>query len=299
MRSFIFILTTLHVSITIAQHPGSELLRQKTEKQIRDIVDSSQAVTGLAAVDLTSGETISLNGNRVFTQASAIKIPILMEIYKQASQKKFSLTDVRKIRTVAGGSGILKDLPDTPSLSIRNLCVLMMTLSDNTATNLLIDLAGMDAINASLRSMWFKNTHVRRKMMDAAASANGQENVSTPAEAIKILQMLYKGEFMDRATSSEVLSMMKAAREGSRVAKGIPAAIPIVYKPGSLRGVSTEWAIISLPERPYAIAIMENYKIGGDEEMVLEKISRCLYNYYWRLGNASEFGTYIDPKLKK
>lgn len=294
----IFIMVTLYSFPAIAQNPGLALLKKKTEKRIQDWVDSSQAVTGLAAVDLSSGETILLNENMIFTQASTIKIPILMEVYKQAHQQKFSLTDLKRMESVAGGSGILKDLIDTPSLSIRNLCVLMMALSDNTATNALIDLVGMDAINASLQSMELKNTRVRRRMIDAAASARGQENVSTPAEAVKILQMLYKGEFINKATSSAVLSIMKAEREGSRLAKGIPSAVPIVYKPGSLRGVSTEWAIIKLPERPYAVAIMQNYMIEGHEDMVIEKISGCLYEYFWRLGNASEYGTYVDQKLK-
>lgn len=295
----IFIMVTIYAATAIAQNPGLTLLKKKTERRIQDWVDSSQAITGLAAVDLTSGETISFNENMVFTQASAIKIPILMEVYKQAHQQKFSLTDLRRIASVAGGSGILKDMADTPSLSIRNLCVLMMALSDNTATNSLIDLVGMDAVNASLQLMGLKNTRLRRRMIDAAASGRGQENVSTPAEAVKILQMLYKGEFIDKATSSAVLSIMKAGREGSRLAKGIAPAVPIVYKPGSLRGVSTEWAIIKLPERPYAVAIMQNYMIEGQEDMVIEKISGCLYNYFWRLGNASQYGTYVDPAMKR
>ncbi len=225
-----------------------------------------------------------------------------MEVYKQAALKKFSLTDVRNIdtHTAVGGSGILKDLPDPSALSIRNLCVLMLILSDNTATNSIIDLVSLASINATLQSLGFKNTRVQRKMIDTKASGRGDENISSPAEAAKILQLLYKGAFIDKTTSAEIISMIaKKDREGSRLAAGIPANIPIVYKPGSLFGVSTEWAIINLKERPYAVAIMENYKVEGQAKQIVEKVSERLYQYFWRIGNGTRYGTYLDPALIK
>ena len=298
----ILLLVLISTTISTAQNQFKELLKIKTNRQLHEIIDSSPAITGLTAIDLTSGESFGINEDMVFPQASAIKVTILMEVYKQASLKKFSLTDLRSIdpQTAVGGSGILKDLPDASSLSIRNLCVLMLILSDNTATNAIIDLVGMNNINATLQSLGYKNTRVQRKMIDTKASGRGDENISTPAEAAKILQLLYKGEFIDKKTSAEILSMLgKKDRDGSRLAAGIPANVPIVFKPGSLLGVSTEWAIINLKERPYAVAIMENYKVDGQAKQVIEKVSETLYQYFWRLGNGTRYGTYLDPALIK
>jgi beta-lactamase class A len=271
------------------------MLKEKTEKDIRRIIDSSSAVTGFMAMDLTSGETLSYNADIVFPQASAIKIPILMEVYKQANQKKFAMSDVKSLQAtnIVGGSGILKDLTGPVNLSIKDLCILMIALSDNSATNTLIDLVSIPAINSSLESLGFKATRVRRKMIDAAASARGDENTSSPAEAVKILQLLYSGKVIDKTISDEILSILKKTDPaGSRLAKGLPANVGISYKPGDLTGVSTEWAIVHLSERPYAIAMMENFKVSGESAQVMENVSKVLYQYFWRIGNATKYGVY-------
>ncbi|AKD02047.1 hypothetical protein PKOR_01460 [Pontibacter korlensis] len=285
-----------------AQTSAHKVLRQQTERQLGELISRSPAITGLVAVDLTTGDTFSFNADVVFPQASAIKVPILMSVYKQAHEGKFTLSDKREVAAtdVVGGTGILKDLVDLPSVSIRNLGVLMITLSDNTATNSLIDLVSMQEINSMLRSLGAKQTLVQRKMINSAASGRGEENLSTPADAAKILQLLYKGEFINKTTSDEIISILKKTdRQTSRLATRLPGHVPIAFKPGVLNGVSTEWAIILLPERPYAVAVMESYKVEGQAEHTVEELSEVLYQYFWRTGNATRYGTYVDPKLIK
>lgn len=283
-----------------ARNSKPELLKQKTEQEIRELIEESPALTGLAAVDLSSGETFSFNAGMVFPQASAIKIPILMEVYKQAHEGKFALSNLREVspRVTVGGSGILRSMEDPVSLSIRNLCVLMICLSDNTATNSLIDLVGMEAVNKTMASLGLEHTRLRRKMMDTAASGRGEENTSTPAEAASVLQILHEGKFINETLSEEILSVLKKnGRANSRLAAGVPAPVPVAFKPGGLNGVSTEWTIIFLPERPYAVAAMENYQVKGRSEDLMEKASEILYQFFWRLGNATPYGSYVDPEL--
>ena len=305
MRKLFYIFFAVFFSYSFpqlsAQNSGKELLRQKTEDQLKDILEKSPALTGLTAIDLTIGERISWNPDVQFPQASAIKIPILMEIFKQANDGKFSLSDSRQISSenLVGGTGILKHLENQGAMNIKNLGILMIALSDNSATNSLIDLVGISEVNKTLDELGMEHTIVQRKMINSAASARGDENLSTPAEAAEILQLLYNGEFIDKATSQEIISILKKTnREDSRIAAGVPADLPVAFKPGMLNGVSVEWTIVFLPERPYAIAAMESYKIQGEAEEVMEDLSRLLYQYYWRLGNASKYGTYVDPKLK-
>jgi beta-lactamase class A len=116
-------------------------------------------------LDLTTGERFAINENVVFSQASAIKIAILMEVCKQAHDGKFQLTDLRRIeeKDKAAGSGVLVELGDgTVQLSIHDLCVLMILVSDNTATNILIDLVGMNNMNQTLAALGLEQTRVRR-----------------------------------------------------------------------------------------------------------------------------------------
>lgn len=284
-----------------SQYEPKKLMGEKTLTRVNKLLSNSNSLVGVVAIDLKSGEKISYNEDGLFPQASAIKIPILMEVFRQAQEGKFSLSDSYPVEgaNLIGGSGILRHLDGIEPLSIRNLCILMIVLSDNSATNALIDLVGMEYVNLSLKSMNFDKTRLQRKMMNSAASIRGDENLSTPAEAAKILQMIFSKKFLDEQNSEEVLAILsKTNRNDSRLATALPDYVDLAFKYGILDGVFTEWAIVFLPERPYAVAVMESLKIGKSEKTV-EKLSEILYDYYWRLGNANDYGNYIDINLKR
>jgi beta-lactamase class A len=286
-----------------AQTPGEYILKKKTQSRLQKIIKHTDAVTGLVSVDLTTGKTsFAFHPDLSFPQASAIKIPLLMTLFKQAKNGKFSLSDKRTIHKsdVVGGTGLLKSMKMPVTLSIHNLCILMMFVSDNTATNSLIDLVGMNKVNANMKSLGFKKTRLQRKMMNVKASARGRENLSTPAEAVRILKMLYQGKYMNQKISSDIMSFMKNPdRSDSRLAAGLPDNVPIAFKPGGLKGVATEWALVLLPERPYAIALMQSYSTPDEKGQNIKKISKILYRYYWKLGNSTKYGVYRNPKLIK
>jgi len=293
----IFVLLFFWIQPLMSQPPAIKVLHTKTEKRLSEIIASSPAVTGLMAVDLTSGETFAFNENQVFPQASAIKVPILIEVYQQAQQKRFNLSDKLTIAPdeAVGGTGVLQYMIGPVSLSIQNLAVLMITQSDNTATNALIKLVGMQAVNKRIKALGLQETKLQRIMMDVKSSAKGVENISTPAEAVKILKMLYSGEIINPEASAEMLGILKKTeRSTSRLAAGIPDDVPIAFKPGMLNGVSTEWAVIYLKKRPYAVAVMEKYKTAGKAERAVEQLSEVLYDYFWRIGNATEYGVYAE-----
>ena len=295
-RIFLIIAFSVVHLTAFAQLSARDILKQKTEKDLQMIVASSPSITGMMAVDLISGESISINENLIFTQASAIKIPILMEVYKQAYEKKFALSDIRPVlpsNTVAG-SGILNAMVDPVNLSIRNLCVLMIGLSDNSATNTLIELVGMKNVNNTMISLGFSNTKLQRKMIDQPASLRNEENLSTPAEAVGIMKLLYDGKFIDRTTSEEILSILKKNPiENSKIANGIPGNVKLAFKPGGMGGVSTEWAIVYLSNRPYAITIMENYKIASTPSGFISTLSKRIFDYFSMM-KATKYGVIIE-----
>lgn len=289
------------ISPTLAQPENWKLVHEKTEARLREIAVGVRGAMGIAALDLTSGERFAVNENLVFPQGSAIKIPILLEVYKQANAGKFQLTDLRWLNKAdqVGGSGVLFELGDhTSQLSIRDLAVLMIVLSDNTATNMLIELVGMANVNQTLGALGLKQTRLQRKMLNTAASGRGEENLATPAEAARLMEILYRGEFLNRQVCDEILAILKKPKSGG-INAALPAAIPVAFKPGGIAGVATEWAIVYLKERPYAAVVMENYAIGEEAATAMQEISRTLYDYFWRLGNATRHGTYVDPALIK
>ena len=291
----LFLVASVGVQSLEAQQEHWAIVRAKTEAQLQEIVKGVKGVMGLVAVDLTTGERFGLNENLVFPQASAIKIPILMEVYKQAAEGEFKLSDslpVTKQQQV-GGSGVLKELGNgTSHLSIRDLAVLMILVSDNTATNILIDLVGMENISQTMASLGLAQTKVQRRMMDIAARARGDENLSTPAEAARIMEILYRGEFLDRAACDDILDILKKTKPEGRYA--LPRYPEVAFKTGGIPGVATEWAIVYLEDRPYITVVMENYAVGDEASKAFKELLRTVYDYFWRLSRATRYGTYVE-----
>jgi beta-lactamase class A len=283
------------------QGGNSLLLREKTEARLREIAAQTRGVLGFSVVDLVSGARFGFNDNQVFPQASAIKIPVLMEVYKQAGEGKFKFSDTRRIamKDMTPGSGILCELGDgTVELNLRDLCVFMIVLSDNTATNLLIDLVGIASVNRTMESLGLKHTRLQRRMMDMPAAQRGDENISTPAEAAQIMELLFHGKFISRAVCDDILNTLKKPKQ-TAVGSGLPSSVEVAGKPGGIAGVKTEWAIVLLKNRPYILTVMENYGSAGESGDAIKDVSRTLYDYFVRLSHASPHGVYIAPPGEK
>ncbi len=273
----------------------AQIIHQKTDERLREIAVGTRGAFGLAVLDLTSGETFAINEHSLFPQASAIKIPILMEVYRQAGEGKFKLSDLRRIEKAdkTPGSGVLSELGDgTVELSLHDLCVLMILVSDNTATNILIDLVGMENVNQMLEGLGLQKTRLRRRMMDMAAATRGEENVSTPAEAARIMEILYRGEFISRAVCDEIMAILLKPKTGA-IRSALPEGTPVAFKPGGIGGVVTEWAIVLLKHRPYVVAVMENYCLGEEASGAIKEISKVLHQYFLRLSRATPHGAYL------
>lgn len=248
-----------------AERPESMTDRAAVAAELEEIASSVTGKVGYAVIDGEGELLFARLEAKAFPQASAIKIPLLMEVLAQRDEgqldwhQQYPITKAVQV----GGSGILAEFSDGGStLCVEDLCTLMITLSDNTATNLLIDLVGMDAVNRRLDGLGCPQTRLRRVMMDFEAAQRGEENVSTPAEAARIMRVLARGEFYSPAVSAEVLGFLQKPK-GTAIRKAIPAEIPLASKPGGIPGVATEWAWVCDPQTPYGIALMGK---DGDEE---------------------------------
>jgi beta-lactamase class A len=271
---------------------------EKTQGRLEKIAAEVDGVLGVVVEDLEGEHRIAVNGEKVLAQASAIKIPILMEVFKQADAKKVDLDErlwVEKKYQVAG-SGILGELGDrSTQMSVRDLCVLMIVLSDNTATNMLIDKVGLENVTKTMASLGCESTKLRRRMMDTQASARGDENVSTPADAAKLLRLLYEGKFVSRNVSKDILDILRKEKPGD-VKSALPAGVNVAFKAGSIPGVATEWAIVELENRPYVVVVMGAYGKGDEFKGAIHDVSKVAYDFFSRQATATKYGAYIDPE---
>jgi beta-lactamase class A len=278
----------------LAQQPASLLqqdLRRVLDRKLVAITDSLDGVMGYAALDLTSGDQIGRLERQEFPTASTIKLAILYELFRQADERRVALDAPAPLdrRAVVGGDGVLKSM-GTPALSLRDYAVLMMTLSDNTATNVLIDRVTLPAITARMESLGLTALRLRRKMMDAAAAARGDENVATPSDIVRLLRVFHTGEGLSAESKAGALKILEAGSSGW-LRRGVPGDVVVLNKLGTLEGVRVDAGIVRALGRPYAIAVMTTY-LGndGEGERAITDVSRAFYEHFSRLGFGSELG---------
>ena len=302
MRLLLLTLLLLLTMPASAQTQPREIVRQRLTGEIEKIAGGFDGVMGVAIKDLTGGEEILINADLTFPTGSSIKIPILIELHKQAAAGRYELNETRKIlrQNKVGGSGVINLFSEeTSQLSLHDLSVLMIVLSDNTATNMLIDQVGMANVNRTLDEAGLKNIRLQRKMIDVAASARGQENLATPREAMRLMEMLARGRIVSRGVSEEVIKTLRF-RKNSPIPRLIPPNVPIANKPGGIEGVSCDWALVEVPNRPFVIAVMTTYNgetANADE--AIARIARLAYDYFSRLSRSTAYGARVPLELIK
>ena len=275
-----------------------QALWQKLEKSIAEVDSSLDGVMGVALLDLTDGHKYLLHANDVFAQASSIKICVLAELYRQAQQGKLKLTDMYTVNAadLVQDSDIIGGLtPGVTKITLRDLATMMVAVSDNSATNVLIDRVGMEKVNAWLNSLGLKQTRLRRKMMDLKAASEGRENISTPSEMMALLEALYRGNVLNKELTDDFFTVL-ATHKDSWIPRDLPDGLKIADKPGALEGVRNDSGVIFVEKRPYVLCVMTTYlRRERDGEDAIGKISLAAWRLFDRLSRASEYGRVISP----
>ncbi len=281
-----------------ATNDKQRALWQKLENRVHEVDRGLDGILGVAILDLTSGEQLLLHPDDIFPQASSIKIAVLAELYRQAQQGKLQLTDMYTVNKsdLVPDSDIMGGLaPGLTRLTLRDLATMMVAVSDNSATNVLIDRVGMENVNAMLAGLGLKNTKLQRKMMDVNAAKQGRENLSTPREMMTLLQTIYRGKLLNKQLAEDFFKVL-ATHKDSPIRKTIPDAIVSADKPGELEAVRADSGVVFAQNRPFVICVMTTYlKNEADGEAAIAKIAATAYDYFDRLGRSSPYGRVISP----
>jgi beta-lactamase class A len=288
-------------SVLPAQEALPAVLHAQLETQLTNMADRLQGVLGYAIKDLATGETFLRLPDTVFPQASSIKLTILLELMRQAQEGKLALDEKHTLRrsemTVGDTEPILTMLGDgTVSLSLRDLAIFMVVLSDNTATNVLIDRLGMDNINGGIARLGLKETKLRRRMIDLEAAKQGNENVSTPREMLTLLEKVRAGQALDAAHTKDYFDLLKLPKE-SEFHKALDEDVPIADKPGALEAVRCDTGLIDIPGHPFILSVTTTYLAHDPEgERAVEEVARLAYDHFARLSRSSSYGRVISNK---
>lgn len=196
--------------------------------------------------DLSTGWVAAYQEDKPFPAASVVKVPILLTCMRMAEEGEMSLSEpvILQGRDKVNGSGVLKGMPSGTRLTTARLLDLMVTRSDNTATNLLISRLGMDNLNRSFVEMGLTGTHLERKMMDFSRRKQGVENWTTARDVSRVFRRIYRAEGVSPAVSETCLGLLKKQAIKDRLPALLPPETVVAHKTGLEKGVCHDSGIL-------------------------------------------------------
>lgn len=214
----------------------------------------TSAITGVVVREVGGNTLFSQRPDEVFPAASVIKIPLVMALYADAAEGRLSLEERVPVGETVGGTGILGDLRDVRDVSLRDLAMLTIALSDNTATNRLIDRLGVARVDERITEWGCVHTRLARGMFDWDAQRHGLENLAAPSEIAGLLERLVCGELVDRATSDAVIAVLERCQDDAMLRRYLGTGGRVANKTGTLAATRNDAAIVFGPSRTVVVA---------------------------------------------
>lgn len=259
-----FILLISHAIYAQKAKPTPSVQPTLDEKIQTEIKNFSGKVW-IYAKNLDTGKDYALRAGEQVRTASTIKLPIMAETFRQVAAGKLNWTDemVLTKEKKQGGSGILFEFSDNTKIDLKTAVNLMIVVSDNTATNLVLDKVTSDAVNDYMDSLGLRQTRSMRKIGgggDSKAFADPQNKLfglgaSSPKDMVKLLEMLERGELVSKDASAEMINILKRQQFKDGIGRGLPDTVPSASKSGALDRLRADVGIVYTRRGRIAMAI--------------------------------------------
>ncbi len=271
-----------------AQQPFSAL-RPALEARIAQ----HHGVVGLALIDPKTGETLAIRGDETFPTASVIKLGVLTELFHRVRLGSIHLDD--PLLMLAGdrepGSGVLQFLHAPHELTVKDAATLMIAVSDNTATNLLVSKLGIRAVNARMDSLGLGHTRLWAKVFERArttinpdSSAKYGLGSTTPLEIAKLMAVIYDGTAVSPDASTQMVDMLKKQMAGQiEIPRYLPPDATVAHKTGETDATRNDVAIVYAKSRDYVLAVLtkenqdRSWRLDNDAAVLIGDLSRIVY----------------------
>lgn len=248
---------------------------------LQERLQAVPAKLGAYYQEIRTGRAWSWYGDEDFPAASVIKVPILLTVLRQVQQGGLSLQEeqVVEFRHHVGGAGILFELHDGVKLQRLDLCRLMIVVSDNVASNLLLDTVGLEAVNSFCQQAGLTGTVLGRKFMEAPRP--GHDNRTTAVDMGSLLVSLARGDLLDRSQTQRALSILRRQQYREKIPLMLPSELSVAHKTGELEHVRHDVALVEVPESPYVLSLLtEKGGPAWEVDRALAELSRAVYDWH-------------------
>ena len=297
---------------------------EKLQDKIHSAIDAGGAEIGVALIHLQSSEELHINADAGFPMASVLKIPVLCEAFHQMATGAFALDDrwelTYPLKNI--GSGILTYLQDGLQPTVRDLLTVMMIISDNTATDMLMRRLGVAQIDGYMKALGVGNIHLafdirgifddmfgheaadpnsyfgdwRKHRSAPAANRDGHaysrgadNNSATPRDMTRLCAMIYRGEVVDRAACDNMLHIMLQQQLNQRLPRYLPYGVPFAHKTGTISGIRNDAGILYATEQDHiAITVFSRWdaEAVGDDKVAEWARTEAIDSAFGHIGRA-------------
>ncbi len=290
--------------------------RDALQAELQRLADNLDGILGIGVKSTWDRETIFVEPDRPFPMASVFKIPVLVELVLQAEEGRLRLDETVEVTEAlkSPGSGVLKELTSEPTLSLTDLAMMMIIISDNSATDVLVERVGTAAINRRLASLGLEVTRVvmtcrqllfemagrpsgpftpearleveqmlktRERVFTGRAYADTDNNVTTPREMIALLESLVTDGRLPLRAREQALHFMRRQQIRDRLPFRLPPGTEMAHKTGSIAGVRNDAGILFLPHGPVLVcAFTRDLKEDQAGTAAIAEVGRLVYEAY-------------------
>jgi len=261
-----------------------KILYENLSNEIAKNASEFYGKVGIYIKDLKTGIAVGYNEEMLFPSASLVKTPLMGAVFKAQKEGILNLEDEITLRNKykVGGSGILKRYRSGEKFKIKDIVELMITESDNTATNILTELLGFDYINNTFKNDFgLTVTRLDRGIMDLQSRSKGIENWTTAKEMGIFLEKLYKGEIVSKEASKKMIEILSKQKKNDRIPRFLPKSLNVAHKTGFLRKVCHDTGIVFTPNGDFIVCILtSDFKSTKLAKIFIGEVSYKTYRCY-------------------
>jgi len=263
-------------------------------RALEEIARGYPGVAGISVKNLVTGEVLSIRGDEPYPSASLIKVAVLVAMLEEVRKGTMRLDErVSMIaRDRVGGSGVLQHMGSGLEPTAGDLAWLMITLSDNTATNLILDKINVRTVWERMEALGLPRTKIHSKTFLRATSVAMDSSVkyglgvTTPNETLRLFEMLHAGRAVSPALDSLAMAMLRANQDNAKLQRWLPEDVAFAHKTGDVDAARSDCGVIYGPDAPVAVCVMtrenrdHSYAPDNPANLLMARIGHAVFRHY-------------------